>query len=261
MTLIRIVLVLAALAGALAGCVAQTAVESRQITGSSAPTDARRKAEAHTGLAAEYFQRGNLTVALAESRAAINDDPTYAPAHNMQALVYMQLREDPAARDAFERALRLEPGNPEVLNNYGWFLCLRNEHVRAMELITRAVQDQRYATPEKALLSAGLCMRRQGRSAEAEDYLRRAVLIRPELLGALFNLAALTYERGAYKDAEVYITRYARLGPSTLESMVLGTKIARANGDRIGEESFLQQLRRLYPEDPQTRELLQGAKR
>jgi type IV pilus assembly protein PilF len=261
MTPIRIFLVLAAFGMALAGCVAQTAVESRQITGSSTPTDARRKAEAHTGLAAEYFQRGNLTVALAETRAAINDDPTYAPAHNMQALVYMQLREDPAAREAFERALRIEPSNPEVLNNYGWFLCLRNEHARAMELISRAVQDQRYATPEKALLSAGLCMRRQGRNPEAEDYLRRAVLIRPELLGALFNLAALAYERGAYKDAEVYITRYTRLGPSTLESMVLGAKIARANGDKVGEDSFLQQLRRLYPEDPQTRELLQGARR
>jgi hypothetical protein len=38
-------------------------------------------------------------------------------------------------------------------------------------------------------------------------------------------------------------------------------KIARANRDKMSEDSFLQQLRRLYPEDPQTRELLQGASR
>jgi type IV pilus assembly protein PilF len=261
MTLIRLLLVLAAFAGALSGCVAQTAVESRQVTGSSAPTDARRRAEAHTGLAAEYFQRGNFTVALAETRAAINDDPTYANAHNMQALVYMQLREDGPAREAFERALRLDPANAEVLNNYGWFLCLRNDNTRGMELITRAVQDQRYATPEKALLSAGLCLRRQNRNSEAEDYLRRAVLIRPDMLGALFTLAAITYERGAYRDAEVYITRYSRLSPPSLDGLVLGVKIARANRDKMSEDSFLQQLRRLHPDDPQTRELLKGSPR
>ena len=262
MTAIRLVLVLAAFAGILPGCVSQTAVESRQIsTPTGAPTDARRRAEAHTALAAEYYQRGNFTVALAETRAAINDDASYGPAHNMQALVYMQLREDAPARESFERALRLEPANAEVLNNYGWFLCVQNETGRAMELITRAVQDARYATPEKALLSAGLCQRRQNKNAEAEEYLRRAVLIRPDLLGALFTLAAITYERGAYKDAEVYITRYSRLGPPTLDSLVLGVKIARANRDRMSEDSFLQQLRRLYPEEPQVRELLQGAAR
>jgi type IV pilus assembly protein PilF len=261
MTFIRAILVVAAFVGILAGCASNTVVESRQVSGSNAPTDARRRAEVHTGLAAEYYQRGNFTVAIAETRAAINDDPTYANAHNMQGLVYMQLREDAAAREAFERALKLDPANAEVLNNYGWFLCLRNDNQRGMELITRATQDQRYATPEKALLSAGLCMRRQNKNQEAEEYLRRAVLIRPDLQGALFTLAALTYERGAYKDAEVYITRYSRLAPSTVDSLVLGVKIARANRDKISEDSFLQQLRRLYPEDPQTREMLQGASR
>jgi type IV pilus assembly protein PilF len=244
----------------LAGCVSQERIETGQVTQNQS-VDSRRRAEAHTGLAGEYFQRGNFAVALAETRLALKDDPTYAAAHNMQGLVYMQLREDGPAREAFERALRLDPANAEVLNNYGWFLCLRNDNTRGMELITRAVQDQRYATPEKALLSAGLCLRRQNRNSEAEDYLRRAVLIRPDMLGALFTLAAITYERGAYRDAEVYITRYSRLSPPSLDGLVLGVKIARANRDKMSEDSFLQQLRRLHPDDPQTRELLKGSPR
>jgi type IV pilus assembly protein PilF len=129
-----------------------------------------------------------------------------------------------------------------------------------MEMLQRAANETRYVTPEKALLSAGLCMRRQGRDAEAEDYLRRAVLIRPDLIGALFNLAAIAYDRGAYKEAENYITRYTRLTSPTLDGLVLGVKIARANQDRLSEESFLQQLRRMYPEDPQARALLGGTK-
>ena len=253
----RIVLA-GALLASLAGCVSQTAVETRQVTATS-PTDARRRAEAHTALAGEYFQRSNFTVALAETRLALTDDPGYAPAHNMQGLVFMQLREDGPARQAFEKALSLDPNNPEVLNNYGWFLCsVAADSARGVDLMLRAASDTRYATPEKALLSAGLCLRRMARNTEAEDYLRRAVLIRPDLISALINLAALTYERGAFKEAENYIGRYNRLASQSLDSLVLGVKIARATRDRVTEESNLQQLRRLFPEEPQARELLEG---
>ena len=253
-------LAFAAFAITLAGCVSQTAVETRQVTGPSGDANNRRRAEVHTSLAGEYYQRGAFAVALTETRAALVDDPTYAPAHNMQGLVYMQLREDGPAREAFARSLALDPNNGDVLNNYGWFLCLHGDAPRGLELLQRAGADTRYATPEKAFLSAGLCMRRLGRNTEAEDYLRRAVLIRPDLIGALFNLAAIAFERGAYKDAEVYMVRYTRLTRPSLEGLILGVKIARATGDKITEESYLQQLRRLHPDDPQARALLEGAK-
>jgi type IV pilus assembly protein PilF len=103
-------------------------------------------------------------------------------------------------------------------------------------------------------------MRRLGRNNDAEEFLRRAITIRPDLLAALFNLAALTFERGAYKDAEIYMSRYTRVAPPSLDSLVLGVKIARANGDKVTEESYLQQLRRLHADAPQARELLEGRK-
>src|SRR5690606_4342367 len=108
---------IAAFAFIAAGCVSQTSTETRLVTDSGG-ADPRRRAEIHTALAAEYYARGNFTVALEETRRAIKDDDTYFPAHNMQGLVYMELREDGPAREAFERALRISPNNPEVLNNF-----------------------------------------------------------------------------------------------------------------------------------------------
>jgi type IV pilus assembly protein PilF len=242
---------------AISACTSTTTMEVRQVS-SGTLADSRHRAESHAALAGEYYQRGNFSVALSETRLAVSEDPSYAPAYNMQALVYMQLRDDASARTAFEKALSLDPNSSEVMNNYGWFLCLQSDYKRAQELLMRAANDTRYATPEKAWLSAGLCMRRQGRNKEAEDYLHRAVNIRPDLVGGLFNLAAITYERGAYKEAEGYLSRYTRLAPPSLESVVLGVKIARANGDTVTEQSYLQQLRRLYPDAPQARELLDG---
>src|SRR5439155_21864301 len=96
-----------ALAFVMAGCVSQTAVETRQVTGNS-PGDSRRRAEAHAALAGEYYQRGNFAVALSETRQALGDDPSYVPAYNMQGLIFMQLREDASARQAFDKALSME---------------------------------------------------------------------------------------------------------------------------------------------------------
>jgi type IV pilus assembly protein PilF len=241
---------------AAAGCASQSTVESGPVTDSmKSGMDARRRAEVHTALAGEYYARGNYAVALAETRLALKDDSTYFQAYNMQALVYMELREDVQAREAFNQALKLSPNNPEVLNNFGWFLCLRTEGQRGLEMMQRAANDSLYPTPEKAWLSTGLCYKRMGRTAEAEDALRRAVLIRPDLIGALYNLAVITYERGSVKEAETYLNRYTRVSTPNFEALVLGVKISRANNDKVAEDSFMQQLRRRFPDSPELREL------
>ena len=91
----RIALAVAALL--LAACSSQSTVETKQVTDNT-PADGRRKSEVHTALAGEYYARGNFPVALAETRAAIKDDPGYFNAYNMQGLVLMELREDNQAR-------------------------------------------------------------------------------------------------------------------------------------------------------------------
>ena len=237
-----------------AGCATQSTLETRPVTDTGG-ADNRRRAEVHTALAGEYYARGNFAVALSEARLALKDDSTYYPAHNVLALVFMELREDVMARESFDRALRISPNNPEVLNNFGWFLCLRSETQRGLEMMVRAAGDTQYTSPEKAWLSAGLCLRRAGRNNEAEDAFRRAVLIRPDLIGALYNLALISFERGEMKDAENYLMRYTRLSAPAIEALVLGVRIARAKQDKVAEDSFMQQLRRRYPDAPQTREL------
>jgi type IV pilus assembly protein PilF len=220
--------------------------------------DARRRAEIKTNLAVEYYQRGNMVVALEELRNAIKADPAYTAAYNVQGLVFMELREDAQARQAFETALRYTPNDPEILNNYGWFLCLRKEHERAMDFFKRAQANPLYATPEKPLLNAGLCARFAGQNGEAEESLRRALLIRPDLASALITMAELTFEKGNLKESEAYFSRYTRLvSEPNLTGLVLGVKLARGMGDKAAEDSLQQQLRRRFPDAPQTRELLE----
>ncbi len=78
----------------------------------------------------------------------------------------------------------------------------------------------------------------------------------PDLAAALITMAEITFEKGNLKESEAYFSRYTRLvNEPNLPALVLGVKLARGMGDRAAEDSLLQQLRRRFPDAPQTREL------
>ena len=250
-------LVVALCALAAAGCVSETTVETRQVQ-DSAFSSARRRAEIHTELAGAYYARNQLPIALTETRLAIKDDPKYVSAYNMQALVYMELKEDALAAQSFERALNIAPNDSEVLNNYGWYLCQRGEATRGMPYFQRVMGDTLYPTPEKPLLNAGLCEMKQGRNVEAETYFRRALAIQPNLIQALQAMAQLSYQNGRLKDAGNYIARYSSVSEPNADMLLLAVRVARATDDKANESSVIQQLRRRYPDSVQFRDATQG---
>ena len=82
----------AVLAGCASGPSDPRGVESGTIVGEVG--DPRNRARVHTELAALYYGRGNMPVALEELRIAVDADPGYATAHAMFALVHMELKEN-----------------------------------------------------------------------------------------------------------------------------------------------------------------------
>ena len=85
--------VLAAVA-LIAGCAARQAEAPSADTGTIVGEvgDPRNRARVHTELAAAYYERGNMGIALEELRVATTADASYAPAHSLLGLVYMELR-------------------------------------------------------------------------------------------------------------------------------------------------------------------------
>jgi type IV pilus assembly protein PilF len=237
-----------------AGCVSQSQVESK-LPDRPAPASARQRAQAHTQLGAAYFSQRKFPVALEEAKLAQQDDPTFAPAHNLRALIHMEMGEDEAARQAFEAGRALAPEDNDLLMNFGWFECLRGSPARGLELLERVKGDRMFATPEKAWLNSGLCQQRAGNVSAAELDLRRALTLQPGLVAALLPLAELSLARGAGKEAESYFTRYQSNAPATAASLLLGARIARANGERAQEESYSLQLRRRFPDSAEARAL------
>lgn len=242
----------------MAGCVSQTTVENK-VPDNTTQSDPAQRAQIRTELAAAYYQRGQLAVAMEEAKLAIKYQPGYAPAHNMLALIQMELREDAQAAASFEQALRLAPNDSDILNNYGWFVCQRGDPQRSMPYFQSALKNPLYSTPQRAYLNAGICAKLAANDAEAERNFRSALQLQPTLAPALYQLAELSFKRGQYKDAGGYMERYARVLPNPdADGLLLAVRISRALGDKGNEDSYLQQLRRRYPDAPQTRQAVSG---
>lgn len=223
-------------------------------------SDPRSRAKIHTELAALYFQDGNMAVALEELRGAITVDPAYAPAYNVRGLVHAFLKESDRAEEDFRKALNLAPTDPEVNNNYGWFLCQSGRERQSIVYFLNALKNPLYSTPDKAYLNAGSCALRAGDLDGAETYLQSALrLAKDGGAAARVQFAALRYRQGGLEEARRVLSDALRnMDPATPEALWLGLRIERKVGNRSAESGFAAQLRGRYPDSREYQEFLRG---
>ncbi len=243
-------LLLAALAAAwLAGCAGgpsptEPIAETGTITGE--PGDPRNRAKVHTDLAALYYGRGNMAIALEELRMATAADSSYATAYSIFGLVYTDLRENQLAQQNFERALRLAPTDPDINHNFGWFLCQTKRENEAIKYFMQAVRNPLYPAPWRSYSAAGVCAMRVNNMKDAENYLLIALKQEPNDLGSLLPLGEIRYRQGNLDEARRLVSRFNKLVEPTSESLWLALRIERKLGERLAEASFANQLRRRF---------------
>ncbi|HVE50029.1 MAG TPA: type IV pilus biogenesis/stability protein PilW [Casimicrobiaceae bacterium] len=230
----------------------QVRVQQEQIT-------SRQRAEIHSELAAGYFERAQMPIALEELAIAEKLDPTYPRIYNLYGLVYTIMGELPRAESYFKRALELAPNDPDTRHNYGWYLCT---HGRARESIGEfevAIRDPLYRTPEIALVNAGKCSVVLGDVAAADQYFRRALQLRPNDPTAAYNLALISYRGARLPESRALMRIVMQQNTPAPEALFLGMCVERKLGDRAAEQSYVAQLRNRFPDSAETRAIGSGA--
>lgn len=261
---------IAAMAALLAGCAGslgpsdsvsmETAVsgaaDSGAIIGDVSPP--RERARVHTELAAAYYERGSMGVALEELRIALSADSNYASAYNILGLVHMDLKEFPQAQQSFERGLQLTPNDPDINHNYAWFLCQSGREAMSLRYFLAAIKNPLYPTPQKSYALAGACALRTGDDGDARNYFERALRLDPNLPLALVNLAKIKYRAGELSEARRLVGRFNQVVEPTAESLWLGARIERRLGDRTAEGKQSAELRRRFPGSKEYDDLVKG---
>ena len=221
--------------------------------------DPRNRARVHTELAAAYYERGNMGVALEELRLATQADSSYAMAHSMYGVVYMELKETTKADDSFQRALRISPNDPDINHNYGWFLCQNGREKESIGFFLQAIRNPLYAQPNRSYTAAGVCSLRVKNTKDAEEFFVRALKLDADDPGALLQLGQIRYRQGNMDEARKLVSRHLKLASPSPESLWLAVRIERKSGVRVAEQSYANQLRRRFPGSPEYQALQRGA--
>ncbi|UCV29675.1 type IV pilus biogenesis/stability protein PilW [Ferribacterium limneticum] len=229
-------------------------------TNQSQGSDQRNRAKVHTELGAMYFQAGNPGVALDELRIALSADSSYYPAYSVRGLVHSSLKEYSKAEDDFSRALNLAPNDPEVNNNYGWYLCETGKERQSITYFLNALKSPLYETPDRAYTNAGTCALKAGDLEGAQSYLLKALqMARDGAAPARLQLAKLFFMRGILEEARIYLGDALKMmEPPSAEALWLGLRIERKQGNRSAESGYASQLRGRYPSSPEYQEFLKG---
>ena len=203
----------------------------------------------YLSLGSVFFQRGYLDQAEAQFRLALSDNPSSAEAHYGLGSVYLKQEKTSAARDSFERAVKLTASYPDTLpnawNNLGLLdtregrtdeaigcfqkaLRLSPDHLIALENLGNAYRlmkrwEEAQRTLERALAvrpqdpeanySLGMVFAQTDETGRAYEYLQRALHFRPTYPEALNNLGVLYLRTGRRDEAVASFEECIRVAP------------------------------------------------
>ncbi len=216
------------------------------------------RAKLHMEIAAAYYERGQMDIALEELGEATKLDPDNPNIYNVYGLVYAVMGENAKAEQNFQRALQLAPQDSDIRHNWGWYLCTHGRAQASIAEFEQAVKNPLYRTPEIALVNAGRCSASYGDIAGAEQFFKRALATAPGNPTAAYGLALLAYRSGKYDEARGWLRPAVLQGNPAPEALYLGVCLERKLNDKQAEMSFTSQLKNRYPDSAETRALPGG---
>ncbi|MBR7798839.1 type IV pilus biogenesis/stability protein PilW [Undibacterium fentianense] len=209
--------------------------------------EVQRRVSIRMQLAVDYYKEGQFKPALEEIRNVITISPKFVDAYSLRALIQMEMNDPQRAEENFLYALKLDPANSEIRNNYAWFLCQNGREKQALPLYDKIVADRSYPTPLKAMMSAGVCSLRMKDIRSAERYFLMAHEVQPTDPSVNANLAKVYYDRAEYERARPYIQKVLKEEIYAADVLWLAIKIDQKLGDQASVSGLGTQLRRRHP--------------
>lgn len=211
--------------------------------------EARKRQQYHEllRLVGDRFGRDDLDGAAKYARSAQRLLPNEPDAYTMQAVVEGRRGNRPAAGELYRKATELAPGQGDVLNNYGAWLCANGHPAEALVWFDRALADPGYGLRADALANAGGCALDAGQRERAQENLRQALALAPDNAYALESMARSEFLQGRYFEARAFYQRRLAAAPATVSVLQLAIQIEERLGDGSAASRYQQRLREEFP--------------
>jgi tetratricopeptide (TPR) repeat protein len=240
-----------------------------------------------------FFQRGYLDQAEAAFQQALHDDPSSAEALYGIGSVYLNQNKNTAAREVFERAVKLQAGYPDTLpdawNNLGVIatresriddsircfqraLELSPHHLLALDNLGNAYRLEKRWNDARIVLeralevapqdaganySLGMVFAQTDENGKAYEHLQRALHARPDYPEALNNLGVLYLVTKRRDEAVESFERCIRVAPGFDQAYLNLARVYALEDARDKARSILLDLLKQHPDHPQAKQMLE----
>ncbi len=240
-----------------------------------------------------FYQRGYLDQAEASFQQALRDDPSSAEALYGIGSVYLNQNKNAAARETFERAVKLRANYPDTLpdawNNLGVIatregrmddsvrcfqeaLQLNPHHLLSLDNLGNAYRSQKRWDDARKILeralavapqdpeanySMGMVFAQLDDRAKAYEYLQRALQARPAYPEALNNLGVLYLVTQRRDQAVASFEQCIRVAPGFDQAYLNLARVYALEGARDKARSVLLDLLKQHPDHPQAKQILE----
>jgi len=206
-------------------------------------------------LGVAYLHQGDIALAKDKLDRALAEDPNNPAVHSARAMLFERMGNPAKADDEFRTALRLAPHDPEVVNNYAVYLCQNGRTDEGVRRFQEAAHNALYRTPEAAYTNAGVCQRAAKHDDEARVSFGHALQLRPNFAEAAYQLAELQFQHGELAPARARVDAFIGSFDATADLLLLGVRVARAQGDKVAAQRFARRLQLDFPGTDQARAL------
>ena len=210
---------------------------------------------AEARLSVAYWRKNNLSPdshwqsqALASAERAVRGDPQLAFAHVAHGAALSITGQLDQAADAYQRALTLDPTQPELLWRLGDLAIARNDPKMAEQYYRRSVG----AAPKEwePYVKLGVFLYRQGRYDESLNPYEKGRELAPDHTRVYANLAAAYFQLDRTDEAAAALQRSLEITPDSITYSNLGTLLyfhgrypealsAFERGVQLGANSYL----------------------
>ena len=182
----------------------------------SPPPEVRRlQARAAFERGLKHFNDREASQALAALREAVALDGSSAVYRDTLGLVFTELQRPDLATEQFQRAVVLDPRYADAHFHLGVALAEAGRWEEAGVAYRKALSLPTLTVPHFAHQNLGLALYHLSRYREAEEQLRFAIGLEPQMGLAYYNLGLVLAAQGRREDARLAFGRAWELGPET----------------------------------------------
>lgn len=212
-------------------------------------------ADIYLQLGVRYLNLNKLELAKENLEHALKIESGNVQAHNALAFLYEKIEKYSEADEQYQIALRLAPSDLGVQNNYGRFLCERQEYDKGIDLLNKAIANLLNDRQWLALTNAGICQLDLGQKQKAKAYFKQALIANDSYAPALLEMQKLSYSNGEYWPAKGYLQRYLNVAEHTAETLWYGMQTERALGNDGLAKDYQNQLMEKFPLSPEAKKI------